>query len=115
MMSQRFDGKMEWNGGIIAVSVVIAIAVSTIAFWILFRLLSLYPYMESLRVASAMVMGLAVNSMHYTGLYGAKYIYVPEKLASFSEDSLLTSGIALSSALVLSMGLSWPYAAVPAK
>lgn len=40
---------------------------ATAAYWILFRLLALYPRMEALRFVSACVAALAVNGMHYTG------------------------------------------------
>jgi NO-binding membrane sensor protein with MHYT domain len=61
------NGKMEWDAGIVAASVLIALVAATAAFWILFRLLALYPYMEVLRIASAIVAAVAVNGMHYTG------------------------------------------------
>jgi NO-binding membrane sensor protein with MHYT domain len=62
------NGKMEWDAGIVAASVLIALVAATAAFWILFRLLALYPYMEIFRIASAAVAAIAVNGMHYTGI-----------------------------------------------
>jgi NO-binding membrane sensor protein with MHYT domain len=59
--------KMNWNVGIVATSVVIAVVAATVAFWILFRLLALYPHYEILRIAGAVVASIAVNGMHYTG------------------------------------------------
>jgi NO-binding membrane sensor protein with MHYT domain len=61
------NAMMKWDAGIIAVSVIIAIVASTAAFWILFRLLALYPRIELLRIACAAVASIAVNGMHYTG------------------------------------------------
>ncbi len=67
MWAMSFDGHIVWDEGIIAASILIALVASTAAFWILFRLLSLYPHMEVLRLASAFIMALAVCGMHYTG------------------------------------------------
>mmetsp|Transcript_8516 Transcript_8516/g.8628 ORF Transcript_8516/g.8628 Transcript_8516/m.8628 type:complete len:438 (+) Transcript_8516:119-1432(+) len=108
MLSQRFQGFMEWHPGVIAASAVIAFVVSVVAYWILFRLLALYPYMESLRVISAMVMALAVNSMHYTGMYGASFYYDPTGEKSSSDCKLcVTSFTALTIALIVGVVGSW--------
>jgi NO-binding membrane sensor protein with MHYT domain len=73
MAAVNFPGKIVWNWGIIAASLVIAIIAATAAFWILFRLLSIYPKKESLRIASALIMGVAVCGMHYTGMAAARF------------------------------------------
>ena len=75
MMAMQFDGWIEWNPSIIAASVLIALFASTAAFWILFRLLVLFPKMECLRVASAVVAAIAVNGMHYCGMAAATFVY----------------------------------------
>ncbi len=62
-----FPGDIAWDSGIIASSIVIALVASTAAFWILFRLLSLYPQKEVLRLGSAAIMTIAVCGMHYVG------------------------------------------------
>mmetsp|Transcript_340 Transcript_340/g.327 ORF Transcript_340/g.327 Transcript_340/m.327 type:complete len:472 (-) Transcript_340:433-1848(-) len=107
MMSQRFQGHMEWDIGVIAASVAIAFVVSIVAFWILFRLLALYPYLEWLRVLSAMVMGLAVNAMHYTGVYGAKFYYDRNKNTHKYTNTSMTTGEVFSYALLIAFGISW--------
>jgi NO-binding membrane sensor protein with MHYT domain len=68
MWAMSLDGVVVWNEGIITSSIIIALVASTAAFWILFRLLSLYPHLEVLRLTSAAVMAIAVCGMHYTGL-----------------------------------------------
>eukprot|EP01036_Dinobryon_divergens_P041998 gene41998-55732_t len=79
MMAQDTGLSMSWNAGIVFASVMIAVVVSTVAFWIIFRLLSLYPKYEALRVASALVMGVAVCGMHYTGMNGATFYRTDDK------------------------------------
>jgi NO-binding membrane sensor protein with MHYT domain len=73
MKAISFHGHIVWNVGIIAASVLIAVVAATAAFWILFRLLSLFPYSERLRVICAIVMAIAVNGMHYTGMAAAEF------------------------------------------
>ena len=106
MYAMRFDGYMEWDVGVIAASVAIAIVVSIVAFWILFRFLALFPQRESLRVMSAAVMGVAVCGMHYTGMYGAKFYYEPGKLR-YDPSTMISSDVASYAALVVGVGLSW--------
>jgi NO-binding membrane sensor protein with MHYT domain len=68
MYAISFDGELEWDYGIVAASVLIAITAATAALWILFRLLSVYTQFESLRLLSAVLMTVAVCGMHYTGM-----------------------------------------------
>jgi NO-binding membrane sensor protein with MHYT domain len=76
MEAMVFDGKITWNGGVIAASVIIAIVAASAAFWILFRLLSFFPRLEMLRVAASVVAALAVNGMHYCGQAAATFNYI---------------------------------------
>jgi hypothetical protein len=70
----EFDGTIRWRIGVIAASVVIAVVACMAAFWILFRLLSIFPRYESLRLLSAFIMGIAVCGVHYTGMMAANYV-----------------------------------------
>ena len=107
MLSHRFDGRMEFIPGVVAASVIIAIIVGTIAYWILFRLLTMFPQWELLRLACALVMGVAVCAVHYTGMYGAVYYHVPGEYNQSDDDSSISSGVAQGIAMVLGVGLSW--------
>mmetsp|Transcript_29318 Transcript_29318/g.63167 ORF Transcript_29318/g.63167 Transcript_29318/m.63167 type:complete len:371 (-) Transcript_29318:512-1624(-) len=70
----EFDGHIRWNIGIIAASIVIAFVTATTGFWILFRLLPIYPNKEILRQAAALVMSCAVLGTHYAGMLGANFV-----------------------------------------
>ena len=48
----------------------------------------MFPNIELLRVACAVVAALAVNGMHYTGMAAATFHYIPNKPQDFS--SLVT-------------------------
>jgi ammonia channel protein AmtB len=60
--------------GVIAGSVIVGYAGSFLAFWLLFRLLSLYPDKELLRVFATFLLVGAVSGMHYTGLHAAHFV-----------------------------------------
>jgi NO-binding membrane sensor protein with MHYT domain len=74
MSAMTIEGRIEWDAGIVSSSVFVALFAAVVAFWILFRLLSIYPRMEYLRILCAMVMGMAVCGMHYTGMDAARFI-----------------------------------------
>lgn len=73
MMAMRGCVEIDWNIGIVTASVLIAVIASTAAFWILFRLLALFPRSEVLRIVSSLVMAIAVCGMHYTGMFAANF------------------------------------------
>lgn len=106
MQAMVFDGRIEWNKGIVAASVLIAIVAATAAFWILFRLLSFFPRLEILRLACSVIAAIAVNGMHYCGQAAATITYVPnyaEKYSQYatSDQSTATAGALVASAILL--------------
>ena len=102
MQAMVFPGYIQWNGGVVFCSVVIAIVAGTAAFWILFRLLALFPYMEVLRFLSAAIMAIAVNGMHYTGMAAATFVHEPDKL-NYTGSSLMSLTAAVNGAVVSSV------------
>jgi NO-binding membrane sensor protein with MHYT domain len=66
---------IHWNIPIVITSILIAIIASIVGYWILFRLLALYPAIESLRIGSACVLTVAVCAVHYIGMAAASYSY----------------------------------------
>ena len=67
MAAMKFSGRIVWSPGVIFASAVLAIVASSAAFWIQFRLLSLFPASELLKLLSAFVMAVAVCAVHNTG------------------------------------------------
>lgn len=92
MKAMVLDGVIEWDVGIIIASILIAIVAATAAFWILFRLLAMFPYYEFLRVASALIAAIAVNGMHYTGMASATFKYIPGEAAKTSSNLTMSQG-----------------------
>lgn len=99
MEGMVFNAHIEWNYGIVAASVIIALVAATAAFWILFRLLSLFPYMESLRILCSVIMCIAVNGMHYTGMAAASFVYKSDGIENNKQGSYVGQQAAMFSAL----------------
>jgi signal transduction histidine kinase/NO-binding membrane sensor protein with MHYT domain/ActR/RegA family two-component response regulator len=75
MAAMRLDGLIRYDTGLFVLSVLVAIALATLALWLKFRLQAL-PTRWNLwaTVASAVVMGLAVSGTHYTAMAAAYFI-----------------------------------------
>lgn len=82
MEAQRMNSTMEFHGGIVTLSAIIATVTANAAFWILFRVLTFMPKNHLLRLASALIMGAAVCGTHYTGMASCTYAYTTESYAS---------------------------------
>ena len=63
MAAMRLNGDISYTTGRVAVSVVIAVVAATVALW-----LALTVSKPLIIFASALVMGVAVNGMHFTGM-----------------------------------------------
>lgn len=97
------DGKIEWNKGIIVSFVLIASLASIVAYWILFRLISLYPRREILRLTSALIMATAVTSMHFVGEAAATFIYMEGFAGSIPKSQTIDNYTATLGAVVASV------------
>ena len=102
MLAMVFDGYMEWNAGIVAASCLIALVAATAALWIMFRLLAMFPNWELLRFICAVIMAIAVNGMHYTGMAAATFKYEAGK-AEDSQHFLVSVQLAVMVALIVSV------------
>lgn len=69
MSGMRFPGYIEWSWLFIVLSVIIAIIAASVALWLAFRTKSLV-----LRWTASGIMGVAVCSMHYTGMAAAEFV-----------------------------------------
>jgi NO-binding membrane sensor protein with MHYT domain len=124
MMAQHSTDSisMEWKIGLVALSVIIAIVASTTAFWILFRLLPLFPNVESLRIVSSFIMATAVCGMHYTGMEAATYYETTTATTSSSshhqQNGMYVGGEYLESseagliAIVSSLIMNWIFSMI---
>jgi NO-binding membrane sensor protein with MHYT domain len=108
MMSMKAEVEVTWDEGIVAASVLIAVVASSAAFWILFRLLALFPRHEGLRIASAVVMAIAVCGMHYTGMQAAQFTVsssITENIVGGTLSSDAAMSIAIQAAVAVNICL----------
>jgi two-component system cell cycle sensor histidine kinase/response regulator CckA len=74
MASMRVEAQRSYDAPIVAASILIAMFASLGALWLVFRLRS-HPTHRALliRILSAVVMGVAISGMHYTGMAAAQF------------------------------------------
>jgi NO-binding membrane sensor protein with MHYT domain len=76
MAAMRMPATTHYDLGIVGISIVIAVVASTVALWLAFNLRG---WVQML--GSALVMGVAVCGMHYTGMYAAQFMPTGEDAA----------------------------------
>jgi len=82
MEAMRMRPSIVFDPGLVALSILIAIVASIIALWIAFQLRSENIFSKlGKKCAGALVMGLAISGVHYTGM----------KAASFANGSICTA------------------------
>jgi NO-binding membrane sensor protein with MHYT domain len=72
MAAMRMPGRITYEAGLFAVSVVIAVVAATAAFWAALRLSGVWH-----TAGAAMVMGVAVSGMHYMGMAAMRMYRAP--------------------------------------
>lgn len=69
MAAMRMPAAIHYDTGLVLLSLVIAVAASIAALWLAFNLRG-----WAQMLGSALVMGVAVCGMHYTGMYAARFM-----------------------------------------
>lgn len=92
MYGMRFGGFIDWSWRMVGLSAVIAIVAANVALWLAFNTRS-----WTVRSSSALVMGVAVCAMHYTGMAAARFI------CTTTTRQAIPDGFAYLSALQLPM------------
>jgi len=82
MAAMRMPARMTYSPGLVALSVVIAIVAATAALWAALRLRG-----TATTLGAALIMGVAVSGMHYTGM-AAMHLYSPDQ----GHGMLMTGG-----------------------
>ena len=102
MQAIVFPGHIVWDIGIVAASCIIAMIAATAAFWIMFRLLSMFPNFELLRVICSLVASIAVNGMHYCGQAAATFVLDSNANTNINEANVMNQNSATIVAVVVS-------------
>ncbi|KAJ3206972.1 hypothetical protein HDU82_004159 [Entophlyctis luteolus] len=74
MYSMRMEAVQHFSTPIVALSVVIAVVAATAGMFIIFRILPYYPN-DILKIIAAVIIAVAVNGMHYTGMASLSFTY----------------------------------------
>ncbi|WP_413791615.1 MULTISPECIES: putative bifunctional diguanylate cyclase/phosphodiesterase [unclassified Pseudomonas] len=73
MAALRMQPGIDYDPTLFGASLVIAVGASAAALWIAFRLRQNTPHVRLARAGAAVVMGIAIVGMHYTGMAGARF------------------------------------------
>ncbi|MGG5289319.1 putative bifunctional diguanylate cyclase/phosphodiesterase [Pseudomonas shirazensis] len=73
MAAMRMQPGIDYDPQLFSASLAIAVCASAAALWIAFRLRRQTPYVRQIRVAAAVLMGIAIVGMHYTGMAAASF------------------------------------------
>ncbi|HXC39804.1 MAG TPA: diguanylate cyclase [Burkholderiales bacterium] len=113
MLAMRMSPAIRYDKGLFIASVLIAIGASFVALWIAFQLRGKRPGTAILaKLASALVMGLAITGMHYTGMEAAEFFPDSVCLAADSANGVhggplaLIIGLASLSILTITLVIS---------
>jgi PAS domain S-box-containing protein len=101
--AMRLPAITRFSPLLVAVSVVLAIFFSLIALLLAFDLREETRWAVRRRLGSAIVMGVAVSAMHYTGMAGARFVPAspPDLSHAVSISLLFNNGIAVATLIVL--------------
>ncbi|MGQ2980236.1 MAG: MHYT domain-containing protein [Polaromonas sp.] len=102
MYGMKFGGYIQWDYALIAASIAIAIVAATAALWLAFNTATL-----ATRFGAALVMGVAVCAMHYTGMAAAEFVCTTANRSAIPQGFGYVSSFSISSLVIiaaLSMG-----------
>jgi NO-binding membrane sensor protein with MHYT domain len=103
MYGLKFGGYIQWDYGIVGVSVAIAIVAATAALWLAFNTKGVLS-----RVLAALVMGAAVCSMHYTGMAAADFICTTPNRNAYPQGVGYVTSLNLSSVVaIMAFGMAF--------
>ena len=108
MAAMRLDGDITYSTSRVVESIAIAIVAATVALW-----LTATVQRPSVIVASALIMGVAVNGMHFTGM-SAMSVHEHERSGTLPGASVSSLLIPISLAVIFAvMGLVYALMAAP--
>ena len=106
MASMRMSPAIEYDPLLFTASVAIAVGASLAALWLAFQLRHGVSSLAVVaRLGSAIVMGLAITGMHYTGMAAAHFAHGSASLAAGDTDGVNTTVLAVWIASLSALGL----------
>ena len=95
MYGMRFGGYFDWSWDVVALSIGIAVVAASAALWLAF-----HARRRSHRVAASLVMGVAVCTMHYTGMAAASVVCTTANRRAWLPDLLRPSDLGVAITIV---------------
>ena len=108
MAAMRLPATSDYSPLLVTLSVVLAIGISFVALWLTFELRDDTRHFNWRRTNSAVVMGLAIPIMHYTGMAAASFspsTATPDLSRAISVSALGTMGIIGVTFMVLGLAV----------
>ena len=109
MYAMQMDATPHYDPILFATSVLIAMSASTAALWLSFRLRNAYTTRGLwLKTGAALVMGIAIVGMHFTGMAAASFTatgHGSPSVPSTANNVVLAIGIALATLVILGLAL----------
>ncbi|HEV2419563.1 MAG TPA: response regulator [Terriglobia bacterium] len=108
MAAMRMQAVCHYNAAIVALSVLIAVVASFAALWIAFYFRHEKGRSDWLKIASAVVMGIAIAVMHYTGMAAATFTASPMSESdryTVNITSLGAGGVVVVTFMVLGLAI----------
>jgi two-component system sensor histidine kinase/response regulator len=107
MEAMRLPAMCSYSRGLVALSVVLAILISFVALWLTFAMRGQMATWSWRKSGSALVMGLAIPTMHYVGMAAVRFMPAPlptsELRHAISISQLGVDGIGLVTLMVLGL------------
>lgn len=109
MAAMRLPASLHYNWAIVSLSVAIAIIASFAALWLAFRLRNEFLQQRTWqKLGSALVMGIAISGMHYTGMAATQFVphqQVTSEMAPVFSQFWLAIAIGGATLLILALAL----------
>ena len=109
MAAMRMEATISYDPLLLALSIAIAIGAAMAALWLAFRFRAEQVATRRwwwLKVASALVMGIAITGMHYTGMAAARFTALAMPMPSAPALSTLPLGVAIVGATLVILGFT---------
>ncbi|MBL1173527.1 MHYT domain-containing protein [Pantanalinema sp. GBBB05] len=109
MSAMRMSAVIQYDVSLLSLSVAIAITASMASLWLAFRLQHVSPQtLFGQKLISAVVMGLAISGMHYTGMAATHFLpsQTPASTPVYTLDpGFLAIAIGIATLLILTLAL----------
>ena len=104
MESMRLQGMCHYSPGLVALSVILAVAVSLLSLWLMFHFREEPIGKDWRKIPSALLLGAAILTMHYTGMASVSFrpsAALPDLSHAVPVSDLGILGVALLNVLVV--------------